>query len=165
MIVLRQAATEIPCVTVWLKPNRSLSQRDLRYLIAVVAVMNLFAAGLGAWQGNVFAPVFALVESVAVGFALRVAWRAGDRTERITLDASTLQVHHLPGRQESCFQSYWVRVLLEAGKDRHRLMLVSHGKKLEIGAFLADQERVALSRKLITLLADSRSQPHNTGSN
>ena len=58
-----------------------------------------------------------------------------------------------------------MRVLLEAGKDRHRLMLVSHGKKLEIGAFLADQERVALSRKLITLLADSRSQPHNTGSN
>ena len=87
MIVLRRAAAEIPCVTVWLKPNRSLSQRDLRYLIAVVAVMNLFAAGLGAWQGNVFAPVFALVESVAVGFALRVAWRAGDRTERITLDA------------------------------------------------------------------------------
>lgn len=33
-------------------------------------------------------------------------------------------------------------------------MLSSHGRELEIGAFLADEERAELSRKLMVLLAD-----------
>ena len=46
------------------------------------------------------------------------------------------------------------RVLLEPGNGRQRLLLSSHGRELEIGAFLAEQERVELSRKLMVLLAD-----------
>jgi hypothetical protein len=89
-------AGDLPCVTMWLKPNRALSRRGLRRLIVVLAVLALTTAGLGAWQGNVFAPLFALVESAAVACALSVAWRAGDRSERITLDASSLEVQLLP---------------------------------------------------------------------
>ena len=71
MIVLRPAAAGLPCVTMWLRPNRALSRRGLRRLIVVLAALALTTAGLGAWQGNVFAPLFALVESFAVAFALR----------------------------------------------------------------------------------------------
>jgi len=138
----------------WLKPNRSLSRRDLRRVIGVLAALALTTAGVGAWQGNVFAPLFALVESSAVAFALGVAWRAGDRSERITLDESSLEVQFLPGRRSARFQPYWVKVQLEAGRDRGRLLLVSHGRELEIGAFLTDEERTALSKKLVVLLAD-----------
>lgn len=159
MIVLRPAVAGLPCVTMWLKPNRALSRRGLRRLIVVLVVLALTTAGLGAWQGNVFAPLFALVESAAVAYALSVAWRAGDRSERITIDASSLEVHSLPGRRSMSFQSYWVRVLLEPGNGRHRLLLSSHGHELEIGAFLADQERVELSKKLMVLLADVNAQP------
>ena len=120
----------------------------------VLVALVLTTAGLGAWQGNVFAPLFALVESVAVALALSVAWRAGDRSERILLDSSSVEVRFLPGPRSACFQSFWVRVLLEPGDGRGRLLLSSHGRKLEIGAFLSNRERVELSRKLMVLLAE-----------
>jgi uncharacterized membrane protein len=158
MIVLRPAAAGLPCVTMWLKPNRALSRRDLRRLIGVLAALALTTAGLGAWQGNVFAPLFALLESSAVAFALGVAWRAGDRSERITLDETSLEVQSLPGRRGMRFQPYWVRVQLKASRGGHRLLLTSHGRALEIGAFLADEERIELSKKLMVLLADIHGQ-------
>jgi hypothetical protein len=49
-------------------------------------------------------------------------------------------------------------VLLESGEGRYRLLLSSHGRKLEVGAFLADEERAELFRKLKVLLADFQSQ-------
>jgi uncharacterized membrane protein len=158
MIVLRPATAGLSCVTMWLRPNRALSRRDLRRLIMVLVALALTTAGLGAWQGNVFAPLFALVESVAVAVALSAAWRAGDRCERITLDPESLEVRSMPGQRSTCFQAYWVRVLLKPGNGCQRLVLSSHGRELEIGAFLAESERVVLSRKLKVLLADVNDQ-------
>jgi uncharacterized membrane protein len=153
MIVLRPAAEGLPCA-LWLRPNRVLSRKGLRRLIVVLAALALTTAGLGAWQGNVFAPLFALVESVAMAVALSAAWRAGGRGERITLDETSLEVRALPGQRRIHFQSHWVRVRLTPGKGRQRLVLSSHGRELEIGAFLAEEERAELSRKLMVLLAD-----------
>lgn len=158
MIVLRPALGGLPYVTLWLRPNRVLSRRGLRRLILVLAALALITAGLGAWQGDVFAPLFALIEASAVAIALSVAWRTGDRSERITLDDTSLEVQTLPGRRCTRFQPYWVRVLLESGEGRNRLLLSSHGRKLEVGAFLADEERAVLFRKLKVLLADIQSQ-------
>jgi uncharacterized membrane protein len=44
-----------------------------------------------------------------------------------------------------------VRARLEAGNGR--LLLSSHGRDLEIGAFLAEPERVELAQRLTVLLA------------
>ena len=159
MIVLRPAGAGLPCVTMWLRPNRALSRRGLRRLIMVLAALALTTAGLGAWQGNVFAPLFALIESCAMAFALRPAWRAGDRSERIRLDEESLEVRALPGRRCARFRSYWVRVRLAPGNGHDRLLLGSHGRELEIGAFLADEERAEVAGKLKVLLADVQGQP------
>lgn len=159
MIVLRPAAAGLPCATLWLKPNRALSRRDLRRLIMILAALALTTAGLGAWQGNVFAPLFALVESSAVALALGVAWRSGDRSERITLDEWSLEVQSLPGRRSTRFQPYWVKVRLGEGSGRRRLLLGSHGRELEIGAFLNEGERTELSKKLKVLLDEINRQP------
>jgi uncharacterized membrane protein len=158
MIVLRPAADELSRVTLWLRPNRALSRRGLRGLIMGLALLALATAGLGAWQGNVFAPLFALVESFAMAAALGAAWRAGDRGERITLDTKSLEVRSLPGHRRVCFQSYWVRVLLAPGRGHQRLLLRSHGRELEIGSFLAEEERAELSGKLRKLLAAMQGQ-------
>jgi uncharacterized membrane protein len=157
MIVLRPAVAGLPRV-VWLRPNRALTRRGLHRLSWSLAGLALTTAWICAWQGNVFAPVFALVESVAVASLLGVAWRAGGHGERILLDESSLEVQRLPGRQRTRFQPYWVRVRLVPGNGRQRLMLRSHGRELEIGAFLGEEEKVEASRKLMVLLAEINDQ-------
>ena len=153
MIVLRPTVAGLPRV-LWLRPNRALSRRGLRRLIGCLAAMALATAWLGAWQGNVFAPLFALIESFVLAFALGAAWRAGSRGERIVIDPDSLEVRSVPGRRPVRFQRYWVRVRLVQGDRRQRLVLASHGKELEIGAFLGEEERIELSKKLMVLLAE-----------
>lgn len=133
MILLQPAMADVPCVTMWLRPNRALTRSGMRRLIAMVVAMLLLSAGLGVRAWHVFAPLFAVAESAAVALALRAAWRAGDRGERITLDAFA-RGQRLPGLQSMRFQSCWVRVLLERGEGHHRLLLSSHGRTFEIGA-------------------------------
>lgn len=157
MFVLRPAVAGQPRV-LWLRPNRALDKRGLRRLVTALAAMALVTAALGAWQGNVFAPFFALIEAFAVGFALGAAWRAGDRGERIAIGPDTLEVRTLPGRRVSRFQTYWVRVGLAPGEGRQRLLIRSHGNELEIGAFLGEEERTEVSTKLMVLLSEVRDQ-------
>lgn len=140
-------------VTLLLAPNRALSRRALRRVIGWVVVAEALVALLAAWQGNVFAPLFAMLVASAVAAGLVVAWRAGDRLERITLDARSLRVECVPpsGRAVA-FPSQWVRVRLrEWGGHRH-VLLAASGREREVGAFLGDEERKELSEKLRTLL-------------
>jgi uncharacterized membrane protein len=157
MFVLRPTVAGHPRV-LWLRPNRALDKRGLRRTIIGLAAIALATASLGAWQGNVFAPVFALIEAFAVGFALGAAWRAGGRGERIAIGPDTLQVRTVPGHRTIRFQTYWVRVGLKQGNGRQRLLLTSHGNELEIGAFLGEEERAEVSRKLMVLLSEVSGQ-------
>jgi uncharacterized membrane protein len=157
MIVLRPTVAGQPRV-LWLRPNRALDKRGLRRLIIGLAVLALATASLGAWQGNVFAPVFALVEAFVVGFALGAAWRAGGRGERIAIGPDTLEVRAVPGHRTVRFQTYWLKVGLAPGDGRKRLLLTSHGNELEIGAFLGEEERAEASRKLMVLLSEVSGQ-------
>ncbi|SEO43374.1 Uncharacterized membrane protein [Luteibacter sp. UNC138MFCol5.1] len=154
MFVLRPTVAGHPRV-LWLRPNRALDKRGLRRTIIGLAAIALATAALGAWQGNVFAPVFALLEAFAVGFALGAAWRAGGKGERIAIGPDTLEVRAIPGHRTVRFQTYWVRVGLKQGDGRQRLLLTSHGNELEIGAFLGEEERAEVSRKLMVLLSEA----------
>ena len=91
-----------------------------------------------------------------------MAWHAGDRSERITMNAHTLQVVALPGRVRTQFQPGWVRVSLRPGWGHRRLLLAAHGRELEIGAFLADEERAEVSRELTLLLARMNAPWHTS---
>ncbi|MGF6495360.1 putative membrane protein [Luteibacter sp. 621] len=157
MFVLRPTVAGHPRV-VWLRPNRALDKRGLRRLITGLSALALATAAFGAWQGNVFAPLFALIEAFVVGFALGAAWRAGDRGERIAIGPDTLEIRQLPGRRVRHFQTYWVRIGLAPGEGRQRLLIRSHGNELEIGAFLGEEERVEVSRKLMVLLSEVMDQ-------
>jgi len=95
-----------------------------------------------------------------MAYALSIAWRAGDRGERIAVDASTLEVQSLPGRRCTRFPACWVRVSLAPANGRQRLLLSLHGQAMEVGVFLAEAERVALSKKLMVLLSGCRDQSH-----
>lgn len=153
-MIERVAAAEIGQVALLLSPNRALSRRGLHGLLGALALASLLVAMLAAWQGNVFAPLFALVEVPCVAAAIGVAWHAGDRGERITLDARSLRIEAIPSRGGVvAFPSAWVRVRLRDWGGHRHVLLAASGREREVGAFLGDGERMELSEKLRALLA------------
>jgi len=163
MIVLEPSTAGSSQVTVWLRPNRSLSRRGLRRWVTVLVTVTIAVAVLCAFSGNVYAPLFALVESGAVVFALSRAWHAGDRSERITIDERSLELECLPGHRHASFQSYWVRVSMRKAGNRQRLVLASHGGEVEVGAFLGEEERADVMETLRALLAEKTARPQGKG--
>jgi len=152
-------ATEGEAVRVVIRPNRSLPAIARRRVSVALGVAAVATALLSATRGNVFAPAFAVVEALLVGLALEIAWRGGDRGESITLHSDTLEVRRLDvPNQVARFQAYWVRVELKPGAHPgwpQRLVLTSHGRELEIGHFLADDERSELAKRITALLAQA----------
>jgi uncharacterized membrane protein len=126
-----------------LHPPRALTARQFVLLFAALAGLMVFTAGLGWLSGNVFAPVFALVHCLLVGWALRAAWRSGDRREEIRVGPDCVEVIPAAG-SSPVFRAhpYWV-------------LLVSSGKRVEVGSFLAPAERQELAAALEGLLAAS----------
>ncbi len=154
MITVQPAITPHVGATLWLRPNRSLTRRGVRHWSWALGTLVMGIALICARDGNVFAPAFGLIEAMAVAGALKLAWKATRRCERITVDERRLEVENLPEHRRAEFIAYWVRVSWRPGHGYRRLVLTSHGREHEVGAFLADDEREELSRKLRTLLAD-----------
>jgi uncharacterized membrane protein len=139
-----------------LRPNRSLSARGLAVCFAGLATVGIAVAVASAGQGNRFAPAFAVAELLLVGVCLRLASRRLDRQERIVLAGDGVVVEREPGAAR--FDPYWVRVERRPGErpGDERLVLASHGRAVEIGAFLGADERGALERDLRQALATLR---------
>jgi len=135
-----------------LHPPRALSARQFVLLFAALAGLMWFSAGLGWLSGNVFAPVFALLHCFLVGAALRATWRRGDRREEIRVGPDCVEVIPAAGSPPA-FRAhpYWVRVVVED----ERVLLVSSGKRVEVGSLLAPAERRELVATLEGLLAAS----------
>jgi uncharacterized membrane protein len=154
MITHVPGAADAKQVTLLLAPNRALSREALRRCIGVLVLAGAAVALMAAWQGNVFAPLFALLEAPCVVAALLVAWRAGERRERITLDARNLRIEMLPPRGGAvAFPSAWVRVCMRDWGGHRHVLLTAAGREREVGAFLGDEERLELSKELQSALA------------
>ena len=141
-------------VTLVLAPNRALSREALRRCIGILVLAAAVVALMASWQGNVFAPLFALLEAPCVVLALQAAWRAGERRERITLDARNLRIETIHARDRAvAFPSAWVRVRLRDWGGHRHVLLAASGREREVGAFLGDEERLELSKELQSALA------------
>ncbi|WP_368563383.1 DUF2244 domain-containing protein [Pseudoxanthomonas sp. UTMC 1351] len=140
-----------------LRPPRALTAHQFLALFAALAGAMWLVAMLGWWAGNVFAPAFALLDSVIVAAALRWLWRSGERGEEITVGPDVVEVVLLEARRTApvgtVFRAhpYWVRLCVEKGGER--ISLASSGRQVEVGAFLGPAERRELADKLQDLLA------------
>ena len=137
-----------------LRPRRALTMGQFRVLFAILAGA-MWAVALATYsQGNVFAPAFALVDSVLVALALRWVWRQGERYELIAWGERTLEVHRsmqpVPALRA---HPYWVRLRVAKRSGQARVWLGSRGEEVEVGAFLSDEERLDLAERLKQLLA------------
>jgi uncharacterized membrane protein len=135
-----------------LYPNCSLGRMGFAVLMAaIVLVSAAVGAGfmmVGAWPVTGFLGL----DVVLLYLAFRWNYRQARRAEFIRLDRDGLTVRRLEpdGRSQGWrFEPYWVRVSIDQrSRHDHRLVLSSHGQRLEIGAFLTTDERLELAHAL-----------------
>lgn len=143
-----------------LAPHRSLGPRGFLILMSAVCLF-AFAAGLGFYLAGAWPVVgFLGLDVLLVYVAFRANYRHGRMFENVTLTRDELTVARTNywGETETWrFQPYWLQISMD-DPPRHgsQLALVSHGKKLVIGAFLTPEERLEIARALEAALAESR---------
>ncbi len=148
-----------------LMPNRSMSWRGLVGAYAVIAVVTLTVAFYFYFQGLTLILPFSGVELLFLGAVLYVtAWKS-DWREVISVGEALVTVE--AGRREPEdrfeFQRQWLRLILarRGGWYPSRLLLRSHGRQIEIGRFLNEQERQGLAEMLAVALGQRLEQMYS----
>ena len=143
-------------------PHRSLTQAGFVWFVGATAV--LIALPL---MGTLGSPVlwallpFLLGAIWAIWFALRKNGRDRDIVEDLAFDPDRITlVRHGPKgrRQDWDANPYWVRVTLHetGGPVPNYLTLKGEGREVELGAFLSEEERIALRDDLARRFAALR---------
>lgn len=144
-----------------LQPNASLTARESRLIVAVIlcgmGTIGVIFAMLGAW------PVlpFAGLEWLLLAWCMNRRLQVGAVREVITLSDNHLLWERGRDKPESSrsLQPAWVALDWVRPDNRNhpgRLYLRSHGRRLEIGSFLTENERETLAAELKKLLSDNR---------
>ena len=143
-----------------LYPHRSLPNAGFLAVMAIVIganfVFGVYFYSIGAW------PVigFCGVDVFLVWLAFRLSYRQGRLHERVVVTPGELRVSRvLPSGHEQRWrlQSYWAQVAIDmAGAHEAQVRVVSHGRSLVLGSFLAPAERVAFGEALRSALARAR---------
>ena len=153
MIELHPTVPGCPPTRLILRPPRALNGRQMGLLFAAQTGAMWVVALLSAVQGNVFAPPFALLDSLIVAAALRWLWRLGERREQIDIDARAVRVSKQASRtptQGPVFEAHpsGVRLQVRGAGYEPRVLLDSQGWRVEVGGFLAPHEREVLAEQL-----------------
>ncbi len=136
-----------------IRPNCSLSWRDaVRFYLGMVLVSFSIAIAFalkGAW---LILP-FAGLEMLALGIALYVVARRAKDWQEISIEGDRVDViARAAGQQQrQSFQRAWVRVIHEHAPIKghpSRLCLRSHGRSVEVGRCLTEDEKCFLAEQL-----------------
>lgn len=138
------------------KPNHSLSKADgLKFLTVVFLLMLLVAIGfmkIGAW----LVLPFAGLEFLAFVYAFHlINARAGD-FESISVEGDAVKVERKSSRDyvSVSFNRYWASVTLRSIDmggglmARTALFIGSHGKEVEIGCLVGEEQRLQLAKQI-----------------
>ena len=131
-------------------PNQSMSWKELLLAYCAISGVSLAIAGYFWIHGLTLVLPFSGLELLALGAALYItAWRGGAR-EVITITDDSVYVE--TGRagpvRRHDFQRYWTKVVLQrpwVAWHPSRLLLCSHGREIEVGRFLNEEERRGLA--------------------
>lgn len=142
--------------TSWvLKPNRSLDMRQARLFFGWVAAAAVLVTGYSWLQGNVFAPLFAMLEIVLLAVVFWKVWRRAERAEVISINPQRVSVSRVPELVEAMSEPpQWVRLEAQDGQ----LYLASRGERVGVGRFLGEAERKQLAKDLEHGLRTARAQ-------
>ena len=143
-----------------LRPSPPMDARALLAILIAVALFNIaFALSFilrGAWP---IAPFMGL-DVALLAWAFRASKRAALRSERITVTPSRLEVEQCSSKgriTRAQFNPYWVRVDLQRVTEvSHKLFLRSHGRALQVGAFLAPATREGFAESLKSAISEAK---------
>ncbi len=154
--MIEQFSSENSRCALVLRPRCAMTKNQFFGVFAVITLSTWALAVLSYLIGNVFAPIFALLDCIFVAAVLRWVWLKSNCFEMIELDAEHCTVSR-SGREDLAFDAhpYWVRMQLEKAQEAPRIVLASKGKSCEVGSFLAPDERIDLAVKLKILLAQA----------
>lgn len=144
-------------------PYRSLPIRGFVWIIALTAGALLLPllAVLGSPVLWGILP-FAGLAVWALWHAIQRSYRSGDTREVLVLTREALTLTRSdPGRKDRIWETnpYWVRASLSAaGPVEHYLILSDGRREIELGAFLAPEERQSLHHEVVRHLAAVRQQ-------
>ncbi|WP_370282335.1 DUF2244 domain-containing protein [Pseudooceanicola sp.] len=148
-------------LTLW--PYRSLPRNGfaavigLFFLLAMIPLFGLLGTVL-LWG---LLP-FGLGALAALWFGLRLSYRSGEVVETLSINPErTRLLRRNPDGSEQSWEcnTYWARVEmhLKGGPVPYYVTLNGNGRRVEIGAFLSEDERRALHGELASELAAQRS--------
>jgi len=115
------------------------------FILAVsVGIATAFSLILGAW------PIlpYAGLEMLVLYCAFRYIDRHSSDYEQVTIRGSTIAIEVHEGRrvQRLELDRYWARVVCDSAGNR--LTLRSHGREIEVGRHLCDDQRLEMARNL-----------------
>jgi uncharacterized membrane protein len=146
-----------------LLPNCSLTPAQARVFFALVACTSLTVAGF--FVANGYWPVlpFAGLELALLAFALAASLKRRHYVQTVEIDETDIRIttRGPGGELATQFSRHWARVTLRdpRGWQPSRLLIESHGRACEIGAFLTEEERRALGRRLQALVGRTSDSP------
>lgn len=135
------------------RPNRSLSRRQLQLVFALIAVVCLGIASVFAAFGLWPVLPFAGAEVIAVGIGFYLSALGGRQLEVVSVNSDRVAVEKGGGRMRRRWElsRAWLQILLLPPRFRWyptRLVIRSHGKQVELGGFLNEDERRQLAGEL-----------------
>lgn len=152
---------EGPVTQFVLRPNQSMEWHQVKWFFGVVATVSVSIAVSFAMIG--FWPIlpFAGLELFGLAFALYICALGNRRCQVITVSQDEVLIEKGQHEPEEHWQlpTTWVRVSLDTVSSSwypRRLRIWSHGKGVEIGEFLNEEERETLAGQLKQVLADVR---------
>jgi uncharacterized membrane protein len=127
-------------------------------LVGANAAFAAIMISQGAW------PVagFLGLDVLAVYAAFRLSYAQAHAFERVIICGETLTVERVDQkgmRREWTFPSYWVSVWFEGDDTEGTVTLRSHGRSLEVGAYLAPFERKDFAEALRKALREAKASP------
>lgn len=132
-----------------LKRNCSLSPRQVGKAYGLLCLF-VMAIGLAfALQGIWFVFAFALLEILVLAWALLHYARHATDQEHIALSEGCLLIERIEAGhvQQIRLTPYWTKIAVP-GRKRMLISLESRGIKIEIGAFVSQEEREKVAQEL-----------------
>lgn len=147
-----------------LRAHNALTPRGAWLFLATVSIGPMLTAGFCVWQG--FWPVlpFAGLELLLLYVALRWSRRKGQQRQNISISQDFVTITSQLGvpQAKTRFPRHWTRVKLCGSRFRHlptRLLIESSGQACEVGAFLTEDERRDLAKRLQELVGRMNESP------